>query len=42
MDYAGLSEDLYWIRKNKNKDNIILNWAREYYKVNYKGESNEK
>ena len=42
VDYAGLSEDLYWIRKNKNKDNIILNWAREYYKVNYKGESNEK
>lgn len=30
------------VRKNKNKDNIILNWAREYYKVNYKGESNEK
>ena len=42
VDYGRLAEDLYWIRKNKNKENIILNWAREYYKVNSKGESNEQ
>ena len=42
IDYARLADDLYWIRKNKNKENIILNWAREYYKFNSKGESNEQ
>ena len=42
IDYGRLAEDLYRIRKNKNKDNIILNWAREYYKFNSKGESNEQ
>lgn len=42
IDYTRLSDDLYWIRKNKNKENIILNWAREYYKFNSKGESNEQ
>lgn len=42
IDYGRLAEDLYYIRKNKNKDNIILNWAREYYKFNSKGESNEQ
>lgn len=42
VDYGRLCEDLYWIKKNKNKDNIILNWAREYYKLSSKGESNEK
>ena len=42
IDYARLADDLYWIRKNKNKENIILNWAREYYKVNSKVESNEQ
>ena len=42
IDYGRLAEDLYLIRKNKNKDNIILNWAREYYKFNSKGESNEQ
>jgi CRISPR system CASCADE complex protein casB len=45
VDYGRLAEDLYWIRKNKNKDSIILNWAREYYKFDSKdnkGESNEQ
>ena len=42
IDYSRLAEDLYMIRKNKNKENIILNWAREYYKFNSKGESNEQ
>ena len=42
IDYGRLAEDLYLIRKSKNKDNIILNWAREYYKFNSKGESNEQ
>lgn len=37
VDYAKLSEDLYWFLRGYD-ENVRLNWAREYYKQNYRGE----
>lgn len=42
IDYCRFAEDLCKLRKSRSKDTIILNWAREYYKFNSEGETNEQ
>ncbi|EHI70394.1 type I-E CRISPR-associated protein Cse2/CasB [Streptococcus ictaluri] len=37
VDYAKLSEDLYWFLRDY-QERVRLSWAREYYKRNVKGE----
>ncbi|WP_019776149.1 type I-E CRISPR-associated protein Cse2/CasB [Streptococcus sobrinus] len=37
VDYAKLSEDLYWFLRDY-QERVRLSWAREYYKRNFKGE----
>lgn len=38
VDYAKLSEDLYWFLRGY-QDRVRLNWARAYYSTTKKGES---
>ena len=37
VDYARLSEDLYWFLRDY-QERVRLSWARDYYKRNFKGE----
>ncbi|PKY88566.1 type I-E CRISPR-associated protein Cse2/CasB [Falseniella ignava] len=37
VNYAKLSQDLFWYLKGYD-ENIKLNWSREYYRTNFKGE----
>lgn len=39
VDYARLSEDLFWYLRDY-QETVRLNWAREYYKQNFKMEKN--
>ena len=42
VDYPRLAEDLFWIAKGY-KTNVRLQWSRDYYRMNFKGEEkNEK
>lgn len=42
VDYPRLAEDLFWIAKGY-KTNVKLQWSRDYYRMNFKGEEkNEK
>lgn len=38
VDYARLSEDLYWFLRDY-QERVRLSWARDYYKRNFKGEN---
>lgn len=42
VDYPRLAEDLFWIARGY-KTNVKLQWSRDYYRMNFKGEEkNEK
>lgn len=42
VDYPRLAEDLFWIAMGY-KTNVRLQWSRDYYRMNFKGEEkNEK
>lgn len=42
VDYPRLAEDLFWIARGY-KTNVKLQWSRDYYRMNFKGEKkNEK
>lgn len=40
VDYAKLSEDLYWFLRDY-QEKVRLAWARDYYKGNFKGEKDD-
>lgn len=42
LDFSQLSSDIYcFIHWEKGKNEIRLNWSREYYRRNEKGEEND-
>ena len=40
VNYGNLASDLYWILRGK-KDDVIISWAREYYRENRKDKGEE-
>lgn len=41
VNYGNLANDLYWILRGK-KDDVVISWAREYYRENRKDKGEEE